>query len=191
MLFGCYRRGDANDPEMYVSAVAAVLACYDVDLIREVTDPRTGIMTTEKHMTFMPNAGELKVYCDGVAGRKERINRLAALPSPHQQRRLPAPPARAGDLATVWVSASHPKYQRFLDWSKTADDRLWRLEPGKHGIWIAYDIATEPHLTAPKAASYVRPGPLALSEETLKAMRDIDAERNHQLPIDQHEEDYT
>ena len=60
LLFGCYRRGDANDPDTYVAAVAAVLSLYEPDIIREATDPRTGIQTAEKFAAFMPNAGELK-----------------------------------------------------------------------------------------------------------------------------------
>jgi hypothetical protein len=74
VLFGSYRRGDANDPDAYVAAVAAVLSLYDADLIREVTDPRTGIMTSEKYMSFMLNAGELKVYCEGIAARRDRLS---------------------------------------------------------------------------------------------------------------------
>ena len=30
VLFGCYRRGDANDPDRYVTAIAAVLTPPDV-----------------------------------------------------------------------------------------------------------------------------------------------------------------
>ncbi len=92
VLFGSYRRGDANDPDAYVAAVTAVLAMYDTDIIREVTDPRTGIATNEKYMSFMPNAGEIKVYCDGIATRKERLQRLGSLPAPDFSRsRLPPP----------------------------------------------------------------------------------------------------
>jgi hypothetical protein len=144
MLFGCYRRGDANDPEMYVSAIAAVLACYDIDLIREVTDPRTGICTTEKFMTFMPNAGELKVYCEAVAARRERIRKLGELPRPDfTQARLSAPPPAAGDLASVFVPDGHPRYSKLVEWAKTASARMWkfgRSSDNRVGIWIAYDV---------------------------------------------------
>jgi hypothetical protein len=64
ILFGCYRRGEANDPDQYVAAIAAVLSLYPVDIIRKSTDPRTGISTDEKFASFMPNSGELKIYCD-------------------------------------------------------------------------------------------------------------------------------
>src|ERR1700682_6540100 len=101
VLFGSYRRGDANDPDAYVAAIAAVLSMYDSDLVREVTDPRTGICTTEKYMSFMPNAGELKVYCEGQAARKERLRRLGELPPADFRRALlPPPPHAPGDLAT-------------------------------------------------------------------------------------------
>lgn len=144
MLFGCYRRGDANDPETYVAAIAAVLARYDTDLIRDVTDPRTGIMTTEKFMTFMPNVGELKVYCDGVAARRDRIQHLGSLPAPDFSRaRLPPPEPRPGDRATVHIPESHHRYASLVEWAGTADPRLWRYgksSDGRNGIWVAFHV---------------------------------------------------
>jgi hypothetical protein len=183
MLFGCYRRGDANDPETYVRAIAAVLSIYEPDLVREVTDPRTGIMTNEKYMSFMPNAGELKIYCEAVAARQERIQRLGALPAPDFNRaRLPPPEPAPGDKATVFVPASNSHYQAFLDWSRTADVRLFKFEQ-RPGIWVSYDtwenrrVATRPRETVDMPR-------LALSETALRAMAAVDAERNGQLPAD-------
>ena len=93
MLFGSYRRSDAADPDTYVAAVAAVLALYSTDLIREVTDPRTGIQTSEKFMAFMPNAGELKHYCEGIAARNERLKRLGERRAPDHVATSPAAPS--------------------------------------------------------------------------------------------------
>jgi hypothetical protein len=186
MLFGCYRRGDANDPETYVAAIGAVLARYDADLIREVTDPNTGIQTTEKHMTFMPQSGELKVYCEGVAARKERLQRLGALPAPDFSRaRLAAPERQPGDKATVFVPASNSNYPAFLEWSKRADTdpRLFKFEE-RPGVWVSYDtwenrkMATRPRTEATMPR-------LELSEDALRAMASRDAERNRTLPVDQ------
>ena len=137
MLFGSYRRGDANDPDRYVAAVAAVLAGYETSLIREVTDPVTGIAATEKYMSFMPNAGELKVYCDAVAARRDRLERLGAQPVDFQKR-LPSPPPGPGDQATVFVPATNPRYEAMLAWSKTADPVYWKFEK-RPGIWVSYD----------------------------------------------------
>lgn len=61
LLFGCYRKGDANDPETYTAAVAAVLAEYENEVIRRVTDPRTGIPRKNK---FLPNPAEVSDACD-------------------------------------------------------------------------------------------------------------------------------
>ncbi len=137
-MFGSYRRGDANDPETFVAAIGAVLARYEPDLIREVTDPNTGIQATEKFMTFMPQPGELKVYCDAVAARKDRLQRLGErrVPDPHQAR-LAAPEARPGDWANVFVRSDNPRYERVCTWAKTADPRLWRADVG--GIWVGYN----------------------------------------------------
>jgi hypothetical protein len=101
---------------------------YHTDLIREVTDPNTGIQTTEKYMTFMPNAGELKVYCEGAAARRDRIQKLGALPRPDfSHARLPPPPPSPGDLANVFVPADNPRYASLLEWAKTADPRLFKI----------------------------------------------------------------
>ena len=61
MMFGCYRKGDANDPETYVAAIAAILSEYTLDVIQRVTDPRTGYARTHK---FMPNPSEISEACD-------------------------------------------------------------------------------------------------------------------------------
>jgi hypothetical protein len=140
MLFGCYRRGDANDPETYVAAITRVLASFDASLIREVTDPLTGIQTTEKYMTFMPQSGELKVYCDGVAARRDRLQKLGEMGRPDLSRlALPRPEPAPGDKATVFVPASNPRYPQLVEWAKKADPRLWRYEQ-RPGIWVALHI---------------------------------------------------
>jgi hypothetical protein len=184
MLFGCYRRVDANDPDVYVAAVAAVLAMFDADLIREVTDPRTGIITSEKYMSFMPNVGELKVYCDGVAARRERLQRLGSLPQPDFTRaQLPKPPPAPGDRATVFVPASNSHYPAFLEWSKTADVRLFKFKQ-RPGIWVSYDT-WENRRTATMPRNEPGARRLELSDEAKRVMSSVDAERNRDLPADQ------
>lgn len=69
MLFGCYRKGEANDPETYTAAVAAVLSEYPEDTIRHVTDPRTGIPSK---VNWMPNVGEVRQACEDHFGPTRR-----------------------------------------------------------------------------------------------------------------------
>lgn len=71
LLFGQYRRGDANDPEIYVATVAAILADYPPETIRYVTDPRTGIAAnplsdpeTGRVWSGMPDAANVKRACE-------------------------------------------------------------------------------------------------------------------------------
>ncbi len=63
-----------------------MLSLYEPALIREVTDPRSGISTVEKFSTFMPNSGELKIYCDAIRDRQARIARISGQPA---LRRIP------------------------------------------------------------------------------------------------------
>lgn len=76
LLFGCYRKGEANDPKTYVTAVAAVLSDYPAETIRFVTDPRTGMPARSE---WMPTVGEVKRACEEHYGPiKRAIEREAA-----------------------------------------------------------------------------------------------------------------
>lgn len=140
-----------------MAAIAKVLSTYEPDLIREVTDPVTGINATEKYMAFMPNAGELKVYCEAIAARRERIQRLGSLPRPDpNQKRLPRLPAGPGDLATIYVPNIHPRYTELVEWSKTANPMYWKFD-GRPGIWVSYDRWDQRHTGAKRLADYAKP----------------------------------
>ena len=60
-LLGCYRSGDAHDPETYIAAVVAVLAAYPAEVIRAVTEPASGIASTVK---WLPAIAEIKEACE-------------------------------------------------------------------------------------------------------------------------------
>jgi hypothetical protein len=72
-MFGCFRKGDANDPATYVAAVTLILADYDDEIIQRVTDPRTGI---PRRMKFMPNPAEVAEVCDSEKAFIEAQKRL-------------------------------------------------------------------------------------------------------------------
>lgn len=65
VLIGCYRTGDANDPETYVAAIISVLAGYPVEVIREVTEPATGLPSK---VSWLPTVAEVKKACDELWG---------------------------------------------------------------------------------------------------------------------------
>lgn len=61
MLLGCYRTGDANDPETYVAAIAAVLAQYSEGIVTEVTHPTKGLPVKK---SWLPTVKEVHDACE-------------------------------------------------------------------------------------------------------------------------------
>lgn len=131
-MFGCYRKGDANDPDTYVAAVAAVLAGYDLEVIRKVTDPRFGL---PRRLSWMPTVKEVADACDDEHASATTIARYAAMPK-HSPRHI-APPSKAqGSRANVFVPADAPQYGAMLERSRDADPADWRYDEKRPGIWV-------------------------------------------------------
>jgi hypothetical protein len=61
LLLGCYRTGEANDPETYVTAIMAVLARYPEQVITDVTHPATGL---PKKKGWLPTVKEVFDACE-------------------------------------------------------------------------------------------------------------------------------
>jgi hypothetical protein len=61
ILLGCYRTGDANDPETYVAAITAILARYPEVVITAVTHPVTGLPSKKG---WLPTVKEVCDACD-------------------------------------------------------------------------------------------------------------------------------
>lgn len=61
ILLGCYRKGDAEDPDIYLTAVAAMLASYPQAVVNRVTDPRTGIAGRQN---FLPTVADVRHACE-------------------------------------------------------------------------------------------------------------------------------
>jgi hypothetical protein len=76
-MFGCYRKGDANDPDTYVAAITATLARYPEDVIRDVTNPASGLPTRRD---FLPTVKEVFDACEAmIRPRREAEARQARL----------------------------------------------------------------------------------------------------------------
>lgn len=73
MLFGCYRKAEANDPEVLTAAIAAVLSEYPYDVVEYVTDPRTGLPSTSK---WLPSVFEVREACEQRLVMKSVFQRL-------------------------------------------------------------------------------------------------------------------
>ena len=119
LLYGGYHRLNPHDPETYVMAVTAVLAHFDDDVIREVTDPLIGIATKEKFRDWPPNAGQLKAYCDEVQAYRLRLADYAKRPRLRLVETTPRP--LPGRRANLLVPRGVPRYADMVERSKTAD----------------------------------------------------------------------
>jgi hypothetical protein len=81
LLFGSFRKGEANDPETFVAVIAATLARYPEDVITTVTH-FTGLPTQQD---FLPTVREVYLACEAVIGphreaeaRRQRTERQLA-----------------------------------------------------------------------------------------------------------------
>jgi hypothetical protein len=86
-LLGCYRKGNAENPDIYTAAIAAVLSEYPTDIIRRATDPRTGIAGKSK---WLPSVAEVRAFCEAEYApvrRQQERERLAE----ERKRMLPPP----------------------------------------------------------------------------------------------------
>jgi hypothetical protein len=63
LILGCYRTDEVSDPEVYVTAVAAVLSRYPSDIGARLSDPKDGIAGKIK---WLPSISEIKEACDAM-----------------------------------------------------------------------------------------------------------------------------
>lgn len=61
MIAGCYRRGEAEEPEIYIAALAAILSSYPEAVVARVADPRTGVAGKSQ---FLPTVAEVRHCCE-------------------------------------------------------------------------------------------------------------------------------
>lgn len=71
LLLGCYRTGEANDPEVYTAAVIAILSTFPIDIVRQVVDPRTGIPSRVK---WLPSPSEVMEACRKIEEERKAVS---------------------------------------------------------------------------------------------------------------------
>jgi hypothetical protein len=102
-LFGCYNRNEANDPEIFITAMTAMLATYPELVVERVCDPIRGLPAKNK---FLPALAEIREACEremvwhDAVERRERERRHTA------EVLAPAPPATAESRARVKAMAA-------------------------------------------------------------------------------------
>lgn len=138
LLLGCYRRDDANNPQIYIQAITMVLSEYPRSVVEYVTDPRTGIQSKEQFRAWPPNSGEVKKACDD---EMVRIHRMSEPAFKFRARDYVPPRNDPGCWANVFVGPASPNYAGALAFTESpdADPRAWRFGEfrGINGIWMA------------------------------------------------------
>lgn len=70
-MLGCFRTGDANDPEVYVTAVIAVLCRYELSIVEAVTSPTDGLPA---RLNWLPTVAEIRKACEEVHAQNSRLD---------------------------------------------------------------------------------------------------------------------
>lgn len=131
-MFGCYRKGDANDADTFVKAVSHVLSHYAAEVVRDVTDPFAGLPSRKKDNGYsgMPDVADVKEACEDEAARLYRMAEWKKI-GKTEFKRLPAPKeTRPGAWANVLVHAGHPEYEALKARAvlKGEDPRDWKID---------------------------------------------------------------
>ena len=145
LLLGSYRKGDAEDPDVYTSAVAAVLAQYPESVVRRVTDPRGGLPGTSQ---WLPTVHEVRAACEReMAPERERMRREA------NRARTDAICASGAEIDAErrkQVAQEIRKRMAALDTESTRKREPWRMSPEEAEAYMR-EIAARP--VAPLSAA--------------------------------------
>lgn len=76
LMFGCFRRGEAEDVKTYTAAVANVLLDYSEDIIVSVTEPATGLPVK---FDWLPTLKQVRDECERLKDLRAPVTRAAAL----------------------------------------------------------------------------------------------------------------
>lgn len=71
LLLGCYRMGDANDPEVYTAAIIAIFSDYSEEVMRDVADPRRGLPSK---IQWLPTVKEVREACEKRANQRDWVD---------------------------------------------------------------------------------------------------------------------
>lgn len=158
MMFGCYRKDEAQNPETYCAAISATLGLYPKAVVDFVTDPRTGIPSESK---WLPNVAEVRVFCNSAAARMKALAEPTVKKS--TRRYDPLPPAKWWDL---FVPNTVTGYDKMLARAETAKPEYYKYDRG--GIWVPHIWWEERHGKIVKPEAELKP--LVVSEELARQL---------------------
>ena len=127
VLLGCFRKGDAADPETYVKAITAIFSGYDEEIVRGAIDPRYGLPSKAK---FLPTVSEVRDECELLmAPRYAAAKRLAAEHETLARREKPRSEEEQAEY-----DAEHEKISsRYDSFREEVRERAEKVEAGQVG----------------------------------------------------------
>jgi hypothetical protein len=103
MMYDCYRKDEAHNPEVFSAAVAVILTDFTKEVIDYVTDPRTGLPGSSK---WPPQPSEVKEACESRAYELHRQKVRAGWRNLQSVPVDPPPRLEPGQLTYEQVSKS-------------------------------------------------------------------------------------
>jgi hypothetical protein len=138
MIASCYRRDEAQNPELFADALALVLGDYPANIVKIAVDPRTGVI--ERFPMGLPNVGQIKQYLDDLLAKRDRLQHYASLPKARQFKR-----ALETAEPNLFVPNDHRRYDAM---AKKAEEEPERARFDNHlcsdgvvraGVWVSLD----------------------------------------------------
>lgn len=130
ILLGCYRTDSLSDPQVFTSAVVAVLSKFPASVSRAVCDPTEGLPSKSK---WLPSASEIFTACKDEQMRQDTIARYAAMPKTRPVGRTFADPAN------TFVAPHAPQYSAIEAKCTPDSARFWKRDKERAGYWVPLD----------------------------------------------------
>lgn len=152
MIIGSYRRDEATDPEIFLSALVVIFDEYPAAVIDYACDPRTGVIN--KFQMGLPQVPQIRQFLEDAMAHVAHTQHLARLPKYRRRDPLPLPkvqnlfvPENVAGYALMVELAKHPsaiacEQTRFE--TRRCEDGVERL-----GIWVPRLWWDENHAKAP------------------------------------------
>ncbi len=137
LILGCYKTDGVSDPEVYITAVAAVLSRYPTDIGVRLSDPKDGVAGKIK---WLPSVSEIRGLCEEMQDAdRARAKRQADLA---EQWRLRAefeeffPVGPRPDPYNVFVPTFAPQYVQMVERGGKPGFSL--EDKTRAGVWVPH-----------------------------------------------------
>jgi len=140
ILVGCFRKSDAEDPDVLVRAYVMVLSDYSEAIARRVTHPSRGLPSRQQ---WLPSVFELRQACEAEMRPTHEAERRRTI-AERNRALLLAAPAHSRSAALARLRAEFPEIFSPMDKGRSTGP----TEPPREGDarWSAEDVRASSEL---------------------------------------------